>query len=77
MQRRPPRALPAPLLSVLARYPQISETFVEGELRELVARGVPVEVVALAPDIPIPSGRPLPPWTTPRTIPHVSAWAPR
>ena len=39
----------APLLSVLARYPQISETFVENELRELEARGVPVEVVALAP----------------------------
>jgi glycosyltransferase involved in cell wall biosynthesis len=34
---------------VLARYPQISETFVENELRELEARGVPVEVVALAP----------------------------
>ena len=39
----------APLLSVLARYPQISETFVENELRELEARGVPIEVVALAP----------------------------
>ncbi|HEU0023537.1 MAG TPA: glycosyltransferase [Thermoleophilaceae bacterium] len=47
----------APILSVLARYPQISETFVEGELRELVARGVPVEVVALAPGVPDP-GRP-------------------
>ena len=48
----------APLLSVLARYPQISETFVEGELRELVARGVPVEVVALAPGHPDPERPP-------------------
>jgi len=47
----------APILSVLARYPQISETFVEGELRELVARGVPVEVVALGAGTPDP-GRP-------------------
>ena len=41
-----------PVLSVLARYSQISETFVEGELRELMARGVPVEAVALAPGDP-------------------------
>ena len=60
-----------PLLSVLARYPQISETFVEGELRELVARGVPVEAVALAPGHPDPERpagglRGLPRPTTPR-----------
>ena len=52
---------PAPLLSVLARYPQISETFVEGELRELVARGLPVEVVALAPGHPDPERPPVAP----------------
>ncbi len=51
----------APLLSVLARYPQISETFVEGELRELVARGVPVEVVALASGHPDPERPPVAP----------------
>lgn len=36
-----------PVLFVLERYPALSQTFVEGELRELVAAGVPVEVVAL------------------------------
>ncbi len=48
-----------PILSVLARYPQISETFVEGELRELVGLGVPVEAVALAPGVPDPERPPV------------------
>jgi len=43
-----------PILCVLARYPQISETFVEGELRELTERGIRVEVVALASGTPDP-----------------------
>jgi colanic acid/amylovoran biosynthesis glycosyltransferase len=51
----------APVLSVLARYPQISETFVEGELRELAALGVPVEAVALAPGDPDPERPPVAP----------------
>jgi glycosyltransferase involved in cell wall biosynthesis len=37
----------SPVLYVLDRYPELSQTFVEGELRELVAAGLPVEVVAL------------------------------
>ena len=62
MSARPEsQARGAPLLSVLARYPQISETFVEGELRELEARGVPVEVVALAPGHPDPERPPVAP----------------
>ncbi len=60
MQDRPEsQARVAPVLSVLARYPQISETFVEGELRELEARGVPVEAVALAPGHPDPERPPV------------------
>jgi glycosyltransferase involved in cell wall biosynthesis len=51
----------AHVLSVLARYPQISETFVEGELRELVARGITVEAVALAPGHPDPERPPVAP----------------
>lgn len=39
----------APLLYVLERYPELSQTFVEGEIRELLAAGQTVEVVALAP----------------------------
>jgi glycosyltransferase involved in cell wall biosynthesis len=39
----------APVLYVLERYPELSQTFVEGEIRELIAAGQPVEVVALAP----------------------------
>ncbi|MEA2387566.1 MAG: hypothetical protein QOG41_339, partial [Thermoleophilaceae bacterium] len=37
----------APVLYVLERYPELSQTFVEGEIRELIAAGQPVEVVAL------------------------------
>jgi glycosyltransferase involved in cell wall biosynthesis len=50
-----------PILCVLARYPQISETFVEGELRELTKGGVPVEVVALARGTPDPGRAPIAP----------------
>jgi glycosyltransferase involved in cell wall biosynthesis len=38
-----------PLLYVLERYPELSQTFVEGELRELGRLGVSTRVVALAP----------------------------
>ena len=37
-----------PLLYVLERYPELSQTFVEGELRELARLGATAEVVALA-----------------------------
>jgi colanic acid/amylovoran biosynthesis glycosyltransferase len=38
-----------PVLYVLDRYPELSQTFVEGEIVELCASGLPVEVIALAP----------------------------
>jgi colanic acid/amylovoran biosynthesis glycosyltransferase len=37
---------------VLARYPQLSQTFVSNEVRELRAQGLAVDVVALAPGDP-------------------------
>lgn len=54
---------PRPVLYVLERYPELSQTFVQGEMAALAAMGWPVEAVALAPgttpgaDPPV--GRPL------------------
>ena len=38
-----------PVLYVLERYPELSQTFVAGEIGELASSGVAVEVLALAP----------------------------
>ncbi|MEA2374434.1 MAG: hypothetical protein QOD53_897, partial [Thermoleophilaceae bacterium] len=38
-----------PVAFVLERYPELSQTFVDGEIRGLVAAGQPVRVLALAP----------------------------
>jgi glycosyltransferase involved in cell wall biosynthesis len=43
-----------PVLYVLERYPELSQTFVAGEIDELRSRGVAVEVLALAPGTPQP-----------------------
>lgn len=58
-----------PVLYVLERYPELSQTFVEGEIRELVAAGVPVEVLALAP------GRTAPGQDPPAARPHYAGAA--